>query len=428
MPSSAPEQPDSSPAGTPAPGAPPMLGDGIPPSVPPPASPSSLRRWLAVLLSLCLGLFLADAVIGLADDSAAIFLGNHPLSVLRILVSLFAMLLAALVYVLMALTPAIPKRLFVPVALFYLTVALAGLPITLLCQEHLTQIAWGISLVQVGLGIGLLALARRGLKFGRPLVPLEQLGSRNFSWWNLAGFSLANIFGLLPAVVLYLLLCVAGLVAHFTDGFMTLHPGGFQVQVRKYVRADGKTIQLFPMSHVAEGDFYRDIARTFPTNSLILLEGVTDEKHLLQHKINYQRMAQSLGLAEQQKQFEPTRGEKVAADVDVSQFTTNTLALLNLIISIHAGQWEAGTFQKLANYSAAPEAQTQLLDDLLQKRNQHLLTEIQRHLLAANYLVVPWGVAHMPGLAREIQKSGFHLTETQDYMVIRFHGAGLARP
>jgi hypothetical protein len=30
----------------------------------------------------------------------------------------------------------------------------------------------------------------------------------------------------------------------------------------------------------------------------------------------------------------------------------------------------------------------------------------------------------MPGIAKEIQKSGFRLDETQDYLVIRFSGRG----
>jgi hypothetical protein len=35
-------------------------------------------------------------------------------------------------------------------------------------------------------------------------------------------------------------------------------------------------------------------------------------------------------------------------------------------------------------------------------------------------IIVPWGAAHMPGLAKEIQKSGFRLDETREYVVIRF--------
>jgi hypothetical protein len=205
---------------------------------------------------------------------------------------------------------------------------------------------------------------------------------------------------------------------------MMLHPGGFTVQVKKYVRDDGKTIQLFPMSHVAEADFYRDISQTFPTNSLILMEGVTDEKHLLKHKINYKRMANALGLAEQHEKFEPTRGEIVPADIDVDQFTTNTLDLLNLVILIHTSGMDAGTIQKLMQFSTAPNFQEQLLNDLLRKRNQHLLEQIQSHLPETEHIIVPWGVAHMPGIAKEIQKAGFRLEETKEYVVIRFRSAG----
>jgi hypothetical protein len=43
-------------------------------------------------------------------------------------------------------------------------------------------------------------------------------------------------------------------------------------------------------------------------------------------------------------------------------------------------------------------------------------------LLQADHVIVPWGVAHMPEIAKEIQKSGFTLNETQDFIVIRFRG------
>ena len=40
------------------------------------------------------------------------------------------------------------------------------------------------------------------------------------------------------------------------------------------------------------------------------------------------------------------------------------------------------------------------------------------------HIIVPWGVAHMPGIAKEIQKAGFRLEETKEYVVIRFRSAG----
>ena len=74
----------------------------------------------------------------------------------------------------------------------------------------------------------------------------------------------------------------------------------------------------------------------------------------------------------------------------------------------------------LALYSPSPEAQRQLLDDLLHKRNSHLLERLQEELSQTNIIIVPWGAAHMPGIAGMLQKNGFHLTETKDYTVIRF--------
>ena len=69
----------------------------------------------------------------------------------------------------------------------------------------------------------------------------------------------------------------------------------------------------------------------------------------------------------------------------------------------------------------------QLTGDLLRRRNQHLLDEIQARLPETEYLVVPWGVAHMPGIATELQKSGFRLVESREYTLIRFHFLGKQR-
>jgi len=223
-------------------------------------------------------------------------------------------------------------------------------------------------------------------------------------------------------VLIYLLLCTTLAVDHFSEGFMALHPGGFTVEVRKYVRNDGKTIELFPMSHIADARFYQQVSQTFPSNSIILMEGVTDKNNLLTNKLSYKRMAKSLGLTEQKQEFTPIQGEWVRADVDVSQFTSDTIDILNLVTLVHAKGLKPEIIQKLLQYSPSPEMETRLLDDLVWKRNQHLLEEIQSHLLLSDNIMVPWGVAHMPGIAKEIQKLGFHLDETHDYMVIRFGG------
>ena len=55
---------------------------------------------------------------------------------------------------------------------------------------------------------------------------------------------------------------------------MALRPVGLTLQARKYVREDGKTILLFPMSHIAESDFYKTVSQSASSNSVVLLEGV----------------------------------------------------------------------------------------------------------------------------------------------------------
>jgi hypothetical protein len=233
-------------------------------------------------------------------------------------------------------------------------------------------------------------------------------------------FLLVNIFGAAPAMLLYLALCTSLAVDHFSDRFLALRPGGLTVQVRKYVRSDGKTVRLIPMAHIGDSDFYRKISQSFPSNSIILMEGVTDRKHLLTNEISYKRVAKSLGLAEQGEEFAPNQGEMVQADVDVEQFSTNTISLLNLVMLFHSKGVNAENVLRLMEYSAPPHFEDQLFDDLLGKRNRHLLEEIHARLPQSENIMVPWGVAHMPEIAKDIQKSGFRLDENQEYKVIRF--------
>jgi hypothetical protein len=284
-----------------------------------------MRQLFAIVCSLFLGLFIVDAVISFADSSLLLFFDIHLLTGIRAIIGLAAMLFAVLIYCLMGLSPMIPKRQFIALALFDPLAILISIPFLIFHFNQTLWIDWVISSCQVLLGLWVLYRFQRGLKFRWQLVPEEKLGPRTFSWRNLSGFVLANLLVLFPAAIIYLMCLGAVAVDHFTDGFMSLRPGGLTVHVRKYVRNDGKTIQLFPMSHIADAGFYRKVSQSFPTNSIVLTEGVTDEQHLLTNKINYRRMARSLGVAEQHENFNPTRGTIVRADIDVDQFTTNTI-------------------------------------------------------------------------------------------------------
>jgi hypothetical protein len=403
---------------------PPVIG--VPPTLESSRQPAAARNLVAQLLSLCLALFLGDAVVSLADATLTLFFNIQLLSWLRGLVFFFAMLMALVIYVLMGLTPMVPKRWFLPVTLFNPIGGLVLIPFTIYGYDWIPQVDWGMSLCQVILALGVLHWARGGMTIRWPLVEASQLGPRAFSWQNLFLFVGANVLLVPPAVAVYLGVCAAVAVNHFTEGFMALRPGGLTVQARKYVRNDGQTIELFPMSHVADAAFYQRVSASFPTNSVILMEGVTDDKNLLTNRISYKRMATSLGLAEQHEKFAPSRGRMVRADVDVDQFAPSTIGVLNLAMLVHTQGVNLKTLLALVQSPEPPDIQAQLLNDLITKRNHHLLEEIHGWLSQSANIVVPWGALHMPGIARELQKDGFHLAGTEEFVVIHFGFGGKA--
>jgi uncharacterized protein YbaP (TraB family) len=91
---------------------------------------------------------------------------------------------------------------------------------------------------------------------------------------------------------------------------------------------------------------------------------------------------------------------------------------------VHARGLNSSTVLLLTQFSPPPDLEQQLFDDLLLKRNEHLLKELRERLPHADHFVVPWGAMHMPGIEKEIQKSGFKLIETHDHVSIRFGPRG----
>lgn len=379
------------------------------------------RAPITILLNLCLWLFLADALFSLLDDSLGVVLNVHFLAGLRGLVGTFAVFVAFLVYLVMGFTPLIPKRFFLPLALFNPVAMLLIIPAWIYFYNRAQEVSWLVSLTQVIFGLALVWRLQARPTKGWPLVPKEIVQGKGFSWSNLVGFWSVSLLVIVPAVLVYCFFCSSLAIDHFSDGFVALRRVGFTVQVRKYVRYDGKSILLVPMSHIGEPEFYRSLAKSFPTNSTILMEGVSDDDNLLTNRISYKRMATSLGLSQQQKEFKPSPTQVVRADIDVNQFTPATISFLNLVMLIHAQGLTLENVLRIIQCSEPPEFEEQLFNDILHKRNHHLLEEIRQQVRQADNLVVPWGAAHMPEVAREIQKSGFRLDSAREYVAIRFH-------
>lgn len=391
-----------------------------------------MRSALSGLLNLCLGLFLIDGVVSLIDDTLLLFFGIGALSLVRGFLALPLTALAIVIYLLMGVTPMVPKRLFLPVVLFYPLGLLAMIPFAIYHPAEIQRCAWALSLLQVSTGVMVLRALHGRWRLQWPNLDEHRLGLKRFSWLNLITFVVVNCALLVPGIAIYLAKCGSLAVDRYSAGFLVLHADGLAVQSRAYTNTMQKTVSLIPMIHVAEPSFYRTVNRVIGSNSVVLAEGVTDEKNLLTNKLSYHRMASSLGLAEQQETFAPIGANTRRADVDVSDFSPSTVDFLNLLTRIHTRGLSLEIIQDLIERSQSPALTSQLWEDLLTLRNRHLLQKIGDELSRGDQLAVPWGAAHMPGLAQGLEELGFRMARSEEVRVLYFRtlwtkGSGAAR-
>lgn len=392
------------------------------PSQPPPLPPSAQQGMLAPFLSLVLVIFLADAVLSLAD-AGLLLLGVSLLTPFSSLVSFLNLLASAITYCAVGLVPRVPKRFFLPISLFAPGFLLLLPLMSIYFFSKLPGIGLGIAVAQCALGFAVLSSLQTtsGMKWKWPWIRREQLNPAAFSAPRVLLFLALNAFVLLPLLVLYFCFCAHLAVDHFSGGFLELKFGGLTAVAKTYSRSDGKTVQLIPMMHVADPGFYRELSDSFPSNSIILMEGVTDVRGRLKTKLSYKKMAQSMGLKEQRDLFAPSQGTVRPADVDVDEFSRETLELLNLASRLHSQGPNVDVLRELIAKGQNPELMNLLWKDLLTLRNAHVLREVQKALKETQSVMVPWGAAHMPGLASGIEQEGFKLVGQHEYEIANFY-------
>ncbi len=392
-----------------------MPADAPPPL---PVLPEKDRTsWTGLILSVLLLIFLAGGLLSLADD-LLMLIDHRELSIFRALGSLAVLAAGGITYLLVALFPRIPKRVFLPLALFVPTATIATLPLLIHFPSHFSSISIAVSILHTALALQLIRLSRGDRKLRWPFFAESSLRPSPFRWTHAIGVSAAGLLILLPLFAGAIILCARHAVDHFSDGFVTLTPAGVSMQARTYVRDDGRTVHLVPMSHVGEEDFYQNLSESIPENAIVLMEGVSDHQQLFRPQKGYTKMAEAIGAVEQQQAFKP-RGLLVPADVDMSEFSPATREMLKNAMLIHT----QGITPETLPYLMKPTPkglEKQLMEDILTKRNQHLLKVLHEKLEHAEHIVIPWGAAHMPEIAREIQKTGFRLKNTHNHLAIRF--------
>jgi hypothetical protein len=264
------------------------------------------------------------------------------------------------------------------------------------------SLAWSSALLQAATGTATVLLIRAGSGGRFPLFPPAATCFAEFSWRRTFATLAAKLLVILPALLVYVLVSAQILVRQHSAGFLEITPTGIFTEARTY-DWEGRKVYLLPTVHIASPAFYETLMDGLPeTSSVILPEGVTDQKGLLKALIDYAGAASSVGLTAQPDLTAPRKVHAVLkCDADVSEFSPETRRALNgvgrVLQSLQAGELET----TLAALEALEEEHpANLVKDILETRNNKVLAGLKEAISRYEHLAVPWGAAHMPGIER----------------------------
>lgn len=210
-----------------------------------------------------------------------------------------------------------------------------------------------------------------------------------------------------------------------TRGYISLNPAGV-FSAEKYYEKDGVELRLLGMAHVAEKGFYEDIKNSLRGKpALMLMEGVTDDESLLKTPPDYSSIAKKLGADNQRDKFSPKEMpdnvELIRADLDVSDFSADTVEILNLVGKIYSKEgFSFGTLLMMHLKLSDSNVAQAFMKDLVENRNNCLIGHLQKNLEKHKLILVPWGALHLPGIEKWVQEDGFALKTQKSRAILRF--------
>jgi len=339
------------------------------------------------------------------DDGPAA-LGGGALAGVRLLVATPAILLSLPTFALLALDPALPRRALLPPVLFVFWAVLGAPPLSAVYE--LSVLAPWLSLAQLGLA-GLAFLAVRRSNAGASWLLQLDTERAAFDRVHFVRFVVVTAI-LVPLIGGGLLISSGALwIRTQTNAFLSLGLRGLYAQERTYVRGD-KTVHLVAMAHIGDASFYRGVMDAIPSgDTLVLAEGVSDRDGLLTEfptGAEFGELAAVIGLT---AQAEIGSGDVEPADVDASDLSEETVRFLNAIgAALRADTLREG----LALYARYvekmdPERIQEIMGEIVEVRNQHVLDQLSSSLATHEHFVLPWGALHMPGLEEGVLALGF---------------------
>jgi hypothetical protein len=400
---------------------------------------------MRTLANIFLVLFCADGVVSLADQLYSLGAKAPVPSEIRIILAEIVMLVGFIVYQALGIDKRLPKKLFLPLMIFLCLVPI----LPWIFPSLLFNSAYGItaSLLQILLCLWPVYQLNGVLnpKAGF-LLPKSMFEGPFFSLRNTVLFTGAN-FVILPVVSAMLLLSSANAFMYKnTGGFMRLGTDGVYMAEKVY-RRDNRTVQLVGMIHMGEEHYYEELAKLAPPGrTIILAEGVTDNKNLLPNRLDYGNVADYLGLTLQQEKMQfqgkvidakeleqprtdATAGQKgpihiLRADVDVSSFRPQTISFLDDVgremkrnSSLTQGLVSSGSWS--SKYANA-EVQQIIMQDILERRNEEVIRNLRKAIGRYDAIVIPWGALHMPQIEAEVVSQGYELQQVRERMSMDF--------
>jgi len=396
--------------------------------------------------NLFLILFVADGGFSLVDELVSLFTPLMPFTALRNTLAVTVIFTSIPIYFSLGIDRRLPKRVFLPPVIFVFWTIISTWLFPPLAEIRIYGLLMAV--VQVALGMLPLFVFRDGGE-RRLTIPPVVFNAPFFSVRNFLTFFVVNLLVVPLALLLVVLTAANATMSESTAGFTRITPTGVTMSERTYVRGN-RTIRLVGMIHIGNRKYYDEVAAPVsPGRSIVLAEGVTDDRKLIHNRIDYGKVAGVLGLVPQERlpfkgrlidgeEFEslqplpdaagklpvPASIDILRCDVDVSEFRQPTINLLNALgenMRAHDSfVKELLAFNAWAKKNVTPETQKNFMDDILHRRNQVVIRHLDKALERYDSVIIPWGALHLPEIEAEIMKRGFQIKTRRELVSISF--------
>ncbi len=379
------------------------------------------------LANILLFLFVLTAALTIVNELQRPLFDLQFVSSLGQISWLMCLATGTVVYIGLGFNRHLPKTILIPLFIWMAWRLLDYWPLENLAGDHYRLYAADAQLI-----LGLIVLKLNKVRNHKSIVLISnQFRGTAFSGRRFLAFCLIS----LPIIPIALLLGSYSLVGQVIDdgtaGFVRLKPDGLYLTEKTY-RQGEKQIRLTGMIHLGEENFYSGLIDSISgSRTLILAEGVSDEKGLLRQRFSYGKIADILGLESQEKisfpgriiesfdEAEATQPETpdiLRADIDLSQFDPRTLEVLDALAKyvLDSDSLVAGyaKFNRWAEEHVTNDINEIVMNDLVEKRNRSVLSYLPRALEKYDTVIIPWGALHMKGIEEQVKKREFQLEKS----------------